>query len=86
MGLWFGAVRLVRPRHPEPYTWRPLGRWLLATVPVAGLVRAYAALWLRIPWQAVPPVAMALTALGAGPLITSHRNRPHADPPPAPSP
>ncbi|MER5530866.1 hypothetical protein ABT075_40875 [Streptomyces sp. NPDC002677] len=83
LSLWFGAVRLVRPRNPEPYTWRLLGRWLLATVLVAGLVWGYAALWFHIPWQAVPPVAVALTAVAARGLVTARRDRPHPGPPPA---
>ncbi|MFG3021730.1 hypothetical protein ACGFZQ_24825 [Streptomyces sp. NPDC048254] len=76
LSLWFGVVRLVRPRNPEPYTWRLLGRWLLATVLVAGLVWGYAALWFHIPWQAVPPVAVALTAVVARALVTARRAEP----------
>ncbi|MEU9383365.1 hypothetical protein AB0D38_21295 [Streptomyces sp. NPDC048279] len=84
LSLWFGVVRLLRPRDPEPYTWRPMGRWLLGTVLAAGLVWAYVALWLHIPWQAVPPVAVALTALAARSLVAGRRDRPHPEPPTAP--
>ncbi|MFD4606141.1 hypothetical protein ACFWPQ_50080 [Streptomyces sp. NPDC058464] len=75
LAAWFGLVRLVRPDDPEPWTWRPLGRWLLGIVLVAGLGCAYGALLLHVPWQAVTPVAVALTAVMSAVLIAVRRRQ-----------
>ncbi|WP_089103072.1 hypothetical protein [Streptomyces hyaluromycini] len=75
LAAWFGLVRLVRPDDPEPWTWRPLGRWLLGIVLVAGLGWAYGALLLHVPWQAVAPVAVALTAVMSAVLIAVRRRQ-----------
>ncbi|MER7180289.1 hypothetical protein ABT404_12540 [Streptomyces hyaluromycini] len=75
LAAWFGLVRLVRPDDPEPWTWRLLGRWLLGIVLVAGLGWAYGALLLHVPWQAVAPVAVALTAVMSAVLIAVRRRQ-----------
>ncbi|GGN18286.1 hypothetical protein [Streptomyces fuscichromogenes] len=75
LGGWFGLVRLVRPGRPEPWTWRLLGRGLSGVVLVAGLGWAYGALLLRVPWQAVAPVAVALAVAVSAPLIALRRRQ-----------
>ncbi|MFG2967231.1 hypothetical protein ACGFZS_28550 [Streptomyces sp. NPDC048288] len=75
LALGFGVLRLVRPDDLGPWTWRPVGRWLLGIVLVAGLGWAYGALLLHVPWQAVAPVAVALTALMSAVLFTVRRLR-----------
>ncbi|WP_241846947.1 hypothetical protein [Streptomyces sp. CB02414] len=48
--LVFGAVRLVRPRHHEPFTWEPYGRRLFFTIIAACFGVGLPAVWTGIPW------------------------------------
>jgi hypothetical protein len=60
--LVFGTMRLLRPREPGPFTWRPYGRRLLV---VAGVVCAVVGLitgWTGLPWWLVPTVCGAVVA------------------------
>ncbi|MFD0855497.1 hypothetical protein ACFQ07_24860, partial [Actinomadura adrarensis] len=61
----FGAVRLVRPRGYKPFSWNPFGKWLLLTIFATFFVVAVPAVWLRTPWQAVPPASVAVTVCAA---------------------
>lgn len=79
LSLWFGLVQLIRPHDPRPCTW-PLGRWLLATVLVAGLGWGCAAFLLDVPWQAVAPVAVALTVVTSWALVAFRRRRLRREP------
>ncbi|WP_328440014.1 hypothetical protein OHA71_28390 [Streptomyces sp. NBC_00444] len=58
VALGFGAVRLTRPRDPEPFTWRPYGKWLLITLGVLCAGAGFLSLWLGLPWWLVPTVVI----------------------------
>ncbi|MDQ1036584.1 hypothetical protein QFZ75_003000 [Streptomyces sp. V3I8] len=59
LALVFGAVRLVRPRDPGLFTWRPYGKLLLIVTGVACVAVGLATVWTGLPWLLVP------TACGA---------------------
>ncbi|MFF9122732.1 hypothetical protein ACF09J_05425 [Streptomyces sp. NPDC014889] len=58
--LVFGAVRLVRPRSHEPFTFYPYGGQILFTVLGACLVVGFLANWTGVPWWFVPPAAVVV--------------------------
>ncbi|MFI9810456.1 hypothetical protein ACIHEJ_40380 [Streptomyces sp. NPDC052301] len=62
----FGAVRLVRPRAPEPFTWDPYGRRMLITVVSVCFGTGLLTVWTGIPWPVVPAVTVPLVACVAG--------------------
>ncbi|WNM33572.1 hypothetical protein RKE30_25855 [Streptomyces sp. Li-HN-5-11] len=62
----FGAVRLVRPRSPEPFTWDPYGRRMLITVLSACFGAGLLTVWAGIPWPTVPAVVVPVVAYAAG--------------------
>ncbi|WP_394425693.1 hypothetical protein [Streptomyces sp. SGAir0957] len=60
--LVFGLVRLLRPRDPGLFAWRPFGKVVLL-VPVAGcVVVGLLSAWTGLPWQLVPAVCGPVTA------------------------
>ncbi|MDN3022602.1 hypothetical protein [Streptomyces sp. S.PB5] len=73
LGLWFGAVRIVRPRDVAPLTWRPLGRTLLIVTGIAGLVVALVSVWIGVPYWVVPGVLVAIVGVTAWQLYKHHR-------------
>lgn len=72
----FGAVRLVRPRDYEPFTWNPYGKRLLITITAVCFGVGLPATWIGIPWWTVPAVAVPLVVGAAG--LMRHRLRPRA--------
>ncbi|MFI6895876.1 hypothetical protein ACIBM4_17365 [Streptomyces sp. NPDC050256] len=65
LALMFGAIRLVRPRNPGHFTWRPYGKWLLIVSGISCGVIGLATVWWGLPWVIVPMVcgsAFAITA------------------------
>lgn len=46
----FGAVRLVRTRTPEPFTWGPYGRRMLITIVSVCFGAGLLTVWTGIPW------------------------------------
>lgn len=60
--LVFGAVRLVRPRSCEPFTWESYGWRILVTIFVASFAVGMPAMWLGIPWWWVPPAIPVVCA------------------------
>ncbi|MEV7859477.1 hypothetical protein AB0O86_11720 [Streptomyces hirsutus] len=64
--LVFGAVRLVRPRDYEPYTWNPYGKRLLLTTIAVCFGVGLPAVWIGIPWWTVPAVAVLVAVCAAG--------------------
>lgn len=61
----FGAVRLVRPRTPGPFTWDPYGRWMLIILAAVCFGVGLLMTWTGIPWPAVPAVAVPVVACAA---------------------
>ncbi|WP_406725502.1 hypothetical protein WJ438_13760 [Streptomyces sp. GD-15H] len=72
----FGAVRLVRPRDCEPFTWNPYGKWLLIASTAACFGVGLPAVWIGIPWWAVPAVGVPAVVCAAG--LMHHFLRPRA--------
>ncbi|WP_392873561.1 hypothetical protein [Streptomyces sp. LN499] len=72
----FGAVRLVRPRGYEPFTWNPYGKRLLITSVAACFGVGLPAVWIGIPWWTVPAVGVPAVVCAAG--LMHHRLRPRA--------
>ncbi len=72
--LVFGAVRLVRPRSYEPFTWDPYGARILLTIFGTCFGVGLLALWVGIPWWFVPPAV--LVACVAVMLYPPMRRRP----------
>ncbi|MFD1921644.1 hypothetical protein [Streptomyces beijiangensis] len=64
----FGAVRLARPRHYQPFTWSPYGKWLLITIVSACFGVGLPAVWIGLPWQIVP-IGTVLVVVCAAVLI-----------------
>ncbi|MGW3122234.1 hypothetical protein ACWDBW_34750 [Streptomyces sp. NPDC001107] len=62
----FGAVRLVRPRGPEPFTWAPYGRRMLITILSACFGAGLLTVWTGIPWPTVPAAVVPVVACAAG--------------------
>ncbi|WP_328432639.1 MULTISPECIES: hypothetical protein [unclassified Streptomyces] len=52
--LAFGAVRLVRPRDPGVFSWRPYGKWLLIVAGASCAVVGLCTVWTGLPWLLVP--------------------------------
>lgn len=68
LGLVFGTVRLLAPRHPGRFTWKGSGKGLLVTSLVATFGVGLPAVWLGLPWQLVAPAIVAVV-LGVGALL-----------------
>ncbi|MYY84876.1 MULTISPECIES: hypothetical protein [unclassified Streptomyces] len=79
LGLVFGTVRLLAPRHSGPFTWKGSGKGLLVTSVVATFGVGLPAVWLGLPWQFVAPVIVAVV-LGAGVLLLGGGHRGSAVP------
>ncbi|WP_051877372.1 hypothetical protein [Streptomyces natalensis] len=60
--LMFGVMRLVRPRDPGLFTWRPYGKWLLIVAGAACAAVGLIAVWTGLPWPVVPAVCGAVVA------------------------
>ncbi|MFU8854296.1 hypothetical protein ACNAW0_25410 [Micromonospora sp. SL1-18] len=74
--LVFGAVRLVKPRSYEPFTWYPYGGRVLFAIFCVGLGVGALANWMGIPLRFVPPaVAVVCAAVVMHPRM---RHRPAA--------
>ncbi|MFF0111201.1 hypothetical protein [Streptomyces prasinus] len=71
----FGAVRLVRPRDREPFTWNPYGKWLLLTSIAVCFGVGLPAVWTGVPWWVVPAVGVPVVACAAGLMHRSLRPR-----------
>ncbi|MFF3350935.1 hypothetical protein [Streptomyces sp. NPDC002779] len=69
----FGAVRLVRPRDHEPFTWHPYGKRLLITIAAVCFGVGLSAVWIGIPWGSVPAVSVPIVLCTA--VVTDHRLR-----------
>jgi hypothetical protein len=50
----------MRPRAVEPFTWRRFGKALFFTMPATCFAVGFPAMWLGLPWQVVPAVAVAV--------------------------
>ncbi|MFF8787308.1 hypothetical protein [Streptomyces sp. NPDC015125] len=61
----FGAVRLVGPRGYEPFTWNPYGKRLLITSIGVCFGVGIPAVWIGIPWWAVPAVGVPVVVCAA---------------------
>lgn len=72
LALGFGSVRLLRPRAVEPFTWRRYGKALFFTMLGTCFAVGFPAMWLGLPWQVVPVVAVAIVGFVARQL---HRHR-----------
>ncbi|WP_405677383.1 hypothetical protein OG292_22980 [Streptomyces sp. NBC_01511] len=75
-GFVFGAVRLVRPRGYDPFTWKPYGKRLLITTTVTCFGVGLLAVWNGIAWWTVPAVGIPVALCVAG--LMYHRLRPRA--------
>lgn len=71
----FGAVRLLRPRDYEPFTWNPYGRRLLFTGIGVSFGVGLPAVWIGIPWWTVPAVAVPVVVCTAALMHQSLRPR-----------
>ncbi|MFB7791331.1 hypothetical protein ACFC0R_13650 [Streptomyces sp. NPDC056086] len=71
--LVFGAVRLVRPRSAEPFTWDPYGARILVTIFGACFGVGFLALMVGVPWWFVPP---AVPVVCAAVMLYPMRRRP----------
>lgn len=80
----FGAVRLVRPRAPEPFTWDPYGRRMLITIAAVCLGVGLLTVWTGIPWWVVPAVVVPVVVGAAGATYRSLRQPRRPDPPRTP--
>ncbi|MFE0130975.1 hypothetical protein ACFWY6_05220 [Streptomyces sp. NPDC059037] len=67
----FGAVRLVRPRGREPFTWSPYGKRLLVTIAAVCFGVGLSAVWIGIPWWSVPAASTPIVLCTA--VVTHHR-------------
>ncbi|WP_328385238.1 hypothetical protein OHS81_14800 [Streptomyces sp. NBC_00400] len=72
----FGALRLARPRGHEPLTWNPYGKRLLLTSIGVCFGVGLPAVWIGIPWWAVPAVAVPVVVCAAA--LMHHHLRPRA--------
>jgi hypothetical protein len=72
----FGAVRLVRPRGYEPFSWNPYGRRLFITSIAACFGVGLPAVWIGITWWTVPAVVVPVVVCAAG--MMHQRLRPRA--------
>jgi hypothetical protein len=72
----FGAVRLVKPRGYEPFTWNPYGKRLLLTSIAACFGVGLPAVWIGITWWTVPAVGVPVVVCAAG--LMHHHLRPRA--------
>ncbi|MFG2950811.1 hypothetical protein [Streptomyces adustus] len=70
----FGAVRLVKPRGYEPFSWDPYGRRLLFTSIGACVGVGLPAAWIGVPWWTVPAIGVPVVVCAAG--LMHHRLRP----------
>ncbi|MGW7434053.1 hypothetical protein ACWGIN_31525 [Streptomyces sp. NPDC054861] len=75
-GIGMGSVRMTRPDHHEPFTWRSYGIPLLVTMMMTCAVVELCAVWLGMPLWVVPTVAVPVVACTAW-LLYQHR-RPSA--------
>ncbi|WP_438490806.1 hypothetical protein [Streptomyces sp. S186] len=64
-GLGFGAVRLVRRRGHEPFTWLPYGRALFSVMALTCAAVGVPGWWLGFAWWVIPVVAVPVAALSA---------------------
>ncbi|MFJ1651045.1 hypothetical protein ACIOC2_06375 [Streptomyces sp. NPDC088337] len=83
--LVFGAVRLVRPRSYEPFTFYPYGGRILFTILGAGFGVGFLAGLTGIPWWFVPPAIPVVCAavmlyppMRRRPTVLSPEDRPKA--------
>ncbi|WP_344324233.1 hypothetical protein [Streptomyces macrosporus] len=65
LGLGFGVVRLAGSRGHGLFTWRSFGKPLFFTMLITCFAVGFPALWLGLPWQAVPAVAVLAVACAA---------------------
>ncbi|MFF2846711.1 hypothetical protein ACFVT5_10295 [Streptomyces sp. NPDC058001] len=73
LGVGMGAVRTARPGGYEPFTWRSYGKPLLITIGITCVGVGLPAVWIGIPWEAVPTVAVLIVATVAWQLYR-HRS------------
>lgn len=62
LALMFGAIRLIRPRDPGFFTWRPYGKWLLIVAGASCVVVGLVTVWTGLPWLLVPTVCGTVVA------------------------
>ncbi|MFH8555735.1 hypothetical protein [Streptomyces celluloflavus] len=65
LGLEMGAVRLIRPRDHERWTWHAYGKPLFITMTIACFGVGFSAFLLDVPWWAVPPVPVLVVVYAA---------------------
>lgn len=58
--LGLGLVRLARPRHRAPYTWRGFGRPLAVLLAIVCVALGFSAFWTGLPWWTVPTATTAI--------------------------
>ncbi|WP_405797866.1 hypothetical protein [Streptomyces sp. NBC_01506] len=75
-GFVFGAVRVVKPRGYEPFTWNPYGKRLLITSVVTCFAVGLPAVWIGVEWWIVPAVGVPVVGYAA--VRMYHRLRPRA--------
>lgn len=78
LGLGYGLRQSAGLAGRGPFTWRRFGRPVLVTVLTVCFAVGFPALWLGVPWRAVPPVAVSLVVWLSW-LLHRHR-RPSGDP------
>ncbi|MEV6192030.1 hypothetical protein AB0M19_06470 [Streptomyces sp. NPDC051920] len=71
----FGAVRLVRPRAYEPFTWKPYGMRLLITITAVCFGVGLPATWIGFPWWSVPALVVPVVVCSAGLMYRGERPR-----------